>query len=200
MKNNKNNTKEKLLSKAFHLFITKGYRVGISEIVKAAGVSKGALYHYFHNKDELFEASVKKYFFNETDNYGIVDDSKLGIKEKVDRIVYLYFIKIMDKNGSSRFPLNLKSNFLHILVEFSQHPLIRKTYLKELSNVQNAFRDLLIIEGLKSNTKINVYVQILTDILKGYLIDLMIENPVKQSTVTVNLKNKLRTNIELMIQ
>jgi AcrR family transcriptional regulator len=200
MKDNKNNTKEKLLSTAFYLFITKGYRVGISAIVKAAGVSKGALYHHFHNKDELFEASVKKYFINETVNYGIVDSAELDIKEKIDRIVYLYFIKILNKNGSNRFPSNLKSNFLHILVEYSQRPLIKKTYLEELTKVQHAFRDLLSIEGLKSNKKINLYAQILTDMLKGHLIDLMIENPVKQSMVTANLKNKLQANIELMIQ
>jgi len=50
-------TREKLLAAARELFAARGYAaVGTEEIVRAAGVTRGALYHQFHGKEQLFEA------------------------------------------------------------------------------------------------------------------------------------------------
>jgi AcrR family transcriptional regulator len=50
-------TREKLLSAAHALFAQRGYAaVGTEEIVRAAGVTRGALYHQFRDKEQLFEA------------------------------------------------------------------------------------------------------------------------------------------------
>jgi AcrR family transcriptional regulator len=50
-------TREKLLTAARALFAARGYAaVGTEEIVRAAGVTRGALYHQFRDKEELFEA------------------------------------------------------------------------------------------------------------------------------------------------
>jgi AcrR family transcriptional regulator len=51
-------TREKLMSAARALFAARGYaEVGTEEIVRAAGVTRGALYHQFRGgKEELFEA------------------------------------------------------------------------------------------------------------------------------------------------
>lgn len=44
----------RLLSAATKLFADKGYdRTSVQEIVEAAGVTKGAMYHYFDSKDDL---------------------------------------------------------------------------------------------------------------------------------------------------
>ncbi|MCZ8346922.1 MAG: TetR/AcrR family transcriptional regulator [Leptospiraceae bacterium] len=52
--------REELLHKAFGLFARKGYsKVTIREIAKELGVSTGTLYHYFENKDVLFEQMVR---------------------------------------------------------------------------------------------------------------------------------------------
>jgi AcrR family transcriptional regulator len=50
-------TREALLSAARALFAQRGYAgVGTEEIVRAAGVTRGALYHQFRDKEQLFEA------------------------------------------------------------------------------------------------------------------------------------------------
>lgn len=52
--------REELLRKAFRLFARKGYsKVTIRELAKELEVSTGTLYHYFENKDVLFEQMVK---------------------------------------------------------------------------------------------------------------------------------------------
>jgi AcrR family transcriptional regulator len=50
-------TREALLSAARTLFAERGYAaVSTEEIVRAAGVTRGALYHQFRDKEQLFEA------------------------------------------------------------------------------------------------------------------------------------------------
>lgn len=45
---------ERLLAAATHLFARHGYEAtSVAQIVEAAGVTKGALYHYFRSKDDL---------------------------------------------------------------------------------------------------------------------------------------------------
>ena len=54
-------TRKKLVAAARALFAERGYAaVGTEEVVRAAGVTRGALYHQFGDKADLFEAVVEE--------------------------------------------------------------------------------------------------------------------------------------------
>ncbi len=54
-------TREHILSVAFELFLLKGYKeVTMSELEKATGLTKGAFYHHFKDKLEIFEAAISE--------------------------------------------------------------------------------------------------------------------------------------------
>jgi TetR/AcrR family transcriptional regulator, transcriptional repressor for nem operon len=55
-------TREYIIDQTFELFLTRSYEaVSISDISKVVGFTKGALYHHFINKEELFKAVIDKY-------------------------------------------------------------------------------------------------------------------------------------------
>ncbi len=55
-------TREYIIDEAYKLFLKHSYEaVSISDISKAIGLTKGALYHHFVNKADLFKAVVNKY-------------------------------------------------------------------------------------------------------------------------------------------
>jgi len=55
-------TREFIIDQAYSLFLSRSYEaVSISEISKAIGFTKGALYHHFTNKENLFKAVIDKY-------------------------------------------------------------------------------------------------------------------------------------------
>lgn len=57
----KEQTRQALIREGRRLFATLGYNgVGLSEIVSAAGVTKGALYHHFDGKVSLFRAVLEQ--------------------------------------------------------------------------------------------------------------------------------------------
>ncbi len=61
-------SKEKIVQVAFNLFLTKGYRdISLREIVENVGLSKGAFYHYYKSKEELFTEVVERYVLNASD-------------------------------------------------------------------------------------------------------------------------------------
>lgn len=61
---NMDNTKDFIIDEAFKLFLNHSYEaVSISDISKAIGLTKGALYHHFKNKEELFKCVVDKYLY-----------------------------------------------------------------------------------------------------------------------------------------
>ncbi|HYF83585.1 MAG TPA: TetR/AcrR family transcriptional regulator [Clostridia bacterium] len=57
------NSREHILNVAFHLFLQKSFKeVTLREIVEKTGMSKGAFYHYFTSKEQLFLELVNDVF------------------------------------------------------------------------------------------------------------------------------------------
>ncbi|HEX6352298.1 TetR/AcrR family transcriptional regulator [Actinophytocola sp.] len=69
-------TTRSLVGLARALFAEKGYpNVTLAEVVAKAGVTKGALYHYFEGKDDLFRAVLAEVHEEVARRVGEVDDT-----------------------------------------------------------------------------------------------------------------------------
>ncbi len=72
-------SKEKILQTALKLFLINSYKeVSLRDIVNEVGLTKGAFYHYYTSKEQLFEEAVK-YFYNHViiTNYRNFPDTSL---------------------------------------------------------------------------------------------------------------------------
>ncbi len=84
------NTRELILEVASGLFMTKGYeKTRISDIINGLdGLTKGAVYHYFDSKEDIFNEVVKRIGYQ---NKSIFDEIKyakdLNGKEKISKLI-----------------------------------------------------------------------------------------------------------------
>ncbi|MGW4132022.1 TetR/AcrR family transcriptional regulator [Amycolatopsis japonica] len=74
----------RLLSHATKLFAKKGFdRTSVQEIVEAAGVTKGAMYHYFGSKDDLLYEIYARVLRSQTEQLEKVASSEAPLRERL---------------------------------------------------------------------------------------------------------------------
>lgn len=75
---------ERLLAEATRLFAERGYdRTSVQEIVEAAGVTKGALYHYFGSKDDLLHEIYARVLRLQTERLDAIASRDTPVAERL---------------------------------------------------------------------------------------------------------------------
>jgi len=144
------NTEENILNNTFRLLLAKGFDgVSISDIQKETGLSRGLLYHYFRNKEDLFVKVTEKYFVKIFD-YNIRKTAEFGVFEftqyicnRFKKIVKSITDIVVDKNDTVNVSL---LSYHYLFYQVMQHDVIfRKKYNetieKELISWQYALRN-----------------------------------------------------------
>lgn len=73
-----NNSREHILNVAFKLFMQKSFReVTMKEIVDKTGMSKGAFYHYFESKEQVFLELINNAFSSLNSYYSSLNTDSL---------------------------------------------------------------------------------------------------------------------------
>lgn len=77
--------KDKILEKAFNLFLINSYdSVTMQQIQEASEVSRGAIYHHFKSKEEIFHAVVNIYLLPAFSSYSMItDEEKKSLQEMI---------------------------------------------------------------------------------------------------------------------
>jgi len=101
-----NDSKEQILKTSLLLFLQKGFKeVTMNEIVKSSGFSKGAFYHYFSSKEEVFKEVIEVYFGQMLDlNYETLPldslksfyQANLKIQLDRDKMIHRWYQKTVD--------------------------------------------------------------------------------------------------------
>lgn len=77
--------KEHIIKQAFDVFMEKGYdSTSISVLQKELQMSRGAMYRYFTNKDELFMCVIDSYFFKLFDKVLKYQNDNLKLSELIE--------------------------------------------------------------------------------------------------------------------
>lgn len=78
-------TRNYIIDKSYCLFLCRSYEaVSISDISKAIGFTKGALYHHFTSKEDLFKAVIDKHLDLRVK---AVDDANITVRDYIEKVV-----------------------------------------------------------------------------------------------------------------
>ena len=106
--------KERIIAAAFQLFLEKGYKgVSLKDIITTTQLSKGAIYHHFKSKYEIYLAALEKYFFKML-LAEFPDDDNLPVRQRL-RIRFEYFISQIDyveKSGEHGIAFPIRTFFI----------------------------------------------------------------------------------------
>jgi AcrR family transcriptional regulator len=128
-----NETKEYILKTSLMLFLQKSYKdVTMKEIVEKTGLSKGAFYHYFTSKEELYKEIVNLFFSS-----GVIDYSKFPTDSL--KSFYTYYIEYIGVSFQKMYELvgvskegKVSANFFIIMFEaIGRFPEFLKFELKQ---------------------------------------------------------------------
>lgn len=138
-------TKEHILKTAFGLFLQKSYKeVTMKEIVEKSDLSKGAFYHYFSSKEQLFYEVIDVFYFKAF----LIDFDKFR-KDSL-RDFYLQYADHIQRGFTDLKEIILTSNtsvninFITILFDaINIFPEFRKKLMKSLDEELKAWTNVI---------------------------------------------------------
>ena len=157
-------TRSRILEAAAELFSRKPFaKVSVDEVASRAGVSKGAVFHYFKSKIELAEACLKELLAKAViAPVSRVARSSLSLEEKVRELVELAV------KSTARYDARALSSLMDLYRELK--PRGRGGFVKEVYRA--GFRELS--EMLRGVPKAELRARILMAALDGLAVQYMI--------------------------
>jgi len=160
--NQQNQKKQRILDAAISVFIENGFEeTSLREIASAAGLTTGAIYHHFKNKDELFYHAVKEAMYfaqklsekDESSNIKSAENMLNEISNKVrermskvneQRLLVLLIGYVLSKGGS--LSESLKQDYNEIInkvadMYFYAFGIENEDYKKSLATILIAALD-----------------------------------------------------------
>ncbi|MGW5777951.1 TetR/AcrR family transcriptional regulator [Streptomyces sp. NPDC003863] len=129
---------ERLLDAALDLFAEKGFDgTSVQDVVRAAGVTKGAMYHYFPSKDDLLHEIYLRVLRMQTEHLDAVVAMDLPVAERVHAAVVDVVVTTIENIQSA----TIFFRSLHQLAEDNQRQVRR-----ERRRYHETFRA-LVVEG-----------------------------------------------------
>ena len=112
-----NDTREYIIDQSYNLFLCRSYEaVSINDISKAVELTKGALYHHFRNKEEIFKAVIDKYLLITETNFPALEISfKELIEESIKKTKEIVYNILGEK------PAFIPVNYMALFIDAFRH-------------------------------------------------------------------------------
>lgn len=158
---------QELLAAALDLFVERGFAVTrMEDVVKRAGVSKGTLYIYFANKEELFKAVVRENMLPVLGEAEAMIDSFEGDSVNLFRNIVLGW---WEQVGNTTLAGITKL----VMAESGNFPELAKFYHDEVISRSNALIGRLLLRGVGRGEFRQLDIPHLTKVIMAPMIMLM---------------------------
>lgn len=133
-------TREVIIKAAIELFSKQSYsKSSIEDIASRAGVSKGAIFHYFNSKIDLAEAVIKNILATIEQKVDEILSSSSEYREKIRQLVDLT-IEYAQTNIARSGSMEFVSEICRDLAENNKYDFIRESYEKIRNKVANVLK------------------------------------------------------------
>lgn len=176
------NTKDYIIEQAYLLFLNKSYEaVSISDLSKAIGMTKGAMYHHFASKEALFIEVVDKYLILKEITYFSEDLSLSQFIEKNLQEVEDILESIM---GTS--PQSVPTSYLSILIDAMRHyPGFTKDKMlcinADISKVEKVMQNAIVCGEIRKDINVKIMAVIYFSLITGMATSILQENSPKKA-------------------
>jgi len=150
-------TKEYIIDQAYKLFLNHSYEaVSISDISKSVGMTKGALYHHFLNKEELFMAVVDKYVnFDMGTEIRQYDSFPQFIDESIEKAKRSIYSTIGEE--SDFIPINILTLVIDALRHYPGFDENKaRLFNTEIENTRNALSQAIERKEIRNDIDIDI--------------------------------------------
>ena len=156
------NTREKILNAAKREFLNKGFAgTNVRAVAQRAGVTTGALYNLFKNKDGIFEAlvgGVFNEFLHILAHNDVFEAKKLGMKtgelSAITEVSRRRFLKMVDF-----FYANWDA--MKLLICCAKGSSYEHVFDKAIDFMENETLQLLKLDGVKMSRRIKFFIHVM---------------------------------------
>ncbi len=170
------NTRDHILNTAFKLFSSRGFKeITMQDLVKASGLSKGAFYHYFKSKKELYEESLERFLMGFIEEMNVQDDGQVSLRNLLKQIFekFAQLAENIQETGKTGESGGLSAYMLFMQAAV-QHPNLRekfaefgRSYYQEfLQKIRNAMEK----GEIRNDLNPSIFVHQISSIMEGLVL------------------------------
>ncbi len=165
-------SKEQILAIAFRLFFQKGYKgVTMKDLVEASGLSKGAFYHYFSSKEELYNHTMEQFLTRYLESFELKYDEQSTLRENLKKLFGRFSPMSKQMNTSTEETSAGLSNYLIFLQSLMRKPEFKTKLQTYNENFYREFTEWIKKAQSKGEIKKNLDPKLLavhlTALMKG---------------------------------
>ena len=188
-------SKDNIIRSAFALFLEKGYKeVTIKDIMEVTNLSKGAIYHHFGSKEEIYFATIETYYINLLQSSGfeeLTDDFRQNIELIYHFAANLFSsVETLTKKGLD-FPIR---NFFSFQLNSENNEVIREKIRSTVLEYRSVVKS--IIDGGIENKQIRTDIDVEAVTLQ--IIGMIEGIAINHSTIKNDVKNVLIEKYKLV--
>lgn len=188
-------SKKDIIEKSFALFLEKGYKnVTIINIMEATQLSKGAIYHHFKSKEEIYLATLDRYYFNllQTETFNdSTGDFRKDIQFLSGFVANLFGSIESIGPGGMNFPIR---NFFSYQLESEKNDEIRAKISESVVIYRQVVKNLVLAAKRRKELSEEVDAEILTIHIIGLLEGIAIHHSTEKKDVQ-NTLNEMYSKV-----
>jgi AcrR family transcriptional regulator len=188
-------TRRRILKAARQVFVQKGFhRASIDDVVAACGLSVGAIYNYFPNKDELIRASILDANREESDAL-LADTRAAGsVGDRLDRGIRGWWRYTIEAEGAPAF-------LAEAWGEATRRPLIRdlmaRRYERGITMTSIMFRECVERGDLPARIDVDALARTIGALTDGMVLEYVVSGGTLRFE---DAQNRIRLVLEAAIQ